>query len=124
MYPQLDYLPRILRPLRLGLFAFLLFIYLVALIFSAAWSLTHNGLWDYAGFGDSRYFVFQYLPTLLGMILLVWLFEIELAVFRIAPLIAWRPNLRKVEAAGRFCHSIHPDLLCQHLLTLALDSQS
>lgn len=61
-------------------------------MFCAIWSRIHTSLWDYGGFGDGRYFVFQYLPTLLGMILLLWLFEIELAVYRIAPFIALTCN--------------------------------
>lgn len=48
----------------------------------------HTGLWSYGSFGDGRYFVFQYLPTLLGMIILLWLIEIEVAVYRVAPFIA------------------------------------
>ncbi|KAL9079040.1 MAG: hypothetical protein Q9157_002055 [Trypethelium eluteriae] len=61
---------------------------LVGLLVSAIWSLTHNGLWNYGTFGDARYFVFEYLPTFLGMILLIWLIQIEIAVYRISPFIA------------------------------------
>ena len=88
MYQPLTHLPSILRPLGLGLFIALLLLYLAALIFTSIWSRIHTGLWAYVAFGDGRYFVFQYLPTLLGMILLLWLFEIEIALYRIAPFIA------------------------------------
>lgn len=87
-HTPLTALPPVLRPLRFGVFVALLAIYLVALIFTAIWSRARTGLCAYGSFGDGTYFVFQYLPTLLGMILLLWLFEIEKAVYRIAPFIA------------------------------------
>ncbi|GAB7359568.1 hypothetical protein MBLNU230_g6755t1 [Neophaeotheca triangularis] len=87
--PKLNFRPAILRPLWLGVFILLLLLYIVALIVCAALSVTGTpGLWDYGSFGDGRYFVFEYLPTLLGMVLLLWLFQIEIAVYRIAPFIA------------------------------------
>lgn len=87
-YAPLTALPPILRPVRLGVFIALLTLYLVALIFTAIWSRVRTGLCSYGSLGDGKYFVFQYLPTLLGMVLLLWLFEIEKAVYRIAPFIA------------------------------------
>jgi len=61
---------------------------LACLIFCAAWSLIRTGLWNYGTFGDARYFVFEYLPTLLGIILFFWVVQIEVAVYRIAPFVA------------------------------------
>ncbi|KAG9608164.1 hypothetical protein KCU77_g3902, partial [Aureobasidium melanogenum] len=87
-YAPLTALPPILRSVRLGIFISLTMLYLVALIFTAIWSRVRTGLCNYGSLGDGTYFVFQYLPTLLGMILLLWLFEIEKAVYRIAPFIA------------------------------------
>lgn len=84
----MTFLPGILRPLSLLIYIVLLTLFLTALLFSAIWSRVHTSLWDYGTFGDGRYFVFQYLPTLIGMVLLLWLFEIEIAVYRIAPFIA------------------------------------
>jgi hypothetical protein len=91
-YPQLSFVPGILRPLCLGLYIFLCVLMLAGLIFSAIWSKRKGGLWEYGSFGDNRYFVFEYLPTLLGMILLVWLIQIEVALQRIGPFIAMAAN--------------------------------
>ena len=74
--------------------------YLVALIFTAVWSRAHRGLWSYGTLGDNRYFVFQYLPSLVGMALLLWLFEIQIAVHRIAPFIALSSNSPQARSRG------------------------
>jgi len=84
----LNFLPGILRPMQLGFFIALVTLYLAALIFVAAWSLVNTGLWSYTGFGNGRYFIFNYLPTLLGTILLLWLFQIQIAITRISPFLA------------------------------------
>lgn len=84
----LNFLPGILRPLNLGIFIALVTLFLAALIFAAIWSLANTGMWSYTGFGNGRYFVFNYLPTLLGTILLLWLFQIQIAVTRISPFLA------------------------------------
>lgn len=84
----LSFLPGILRPVQLGLFITLVTLYLVALIFAAVWSVVNTGLWSYTGFGNGRYFIFNYLPTLLGTILLLWLFQIQIAITRISPFLA------------------------------------
>jgi hypothetical protein len=89
-HAPLHFLPAILRPLWLGLFIFLCLLMLVALIFAAVYSNRNdgNGLWDYNTFGDGRYFIFEYLPTLLGMLLLLWLIQIQTAVQRLMPFIS------------------------------------
>ncbi|KXT15539.1 hypothetical protein AC579_6528 [Pseudocercospora musae] len=90
--PPLNFVPGILRPLALASYALLVSLFLICLIFTAIWSRIKMGLWAYGSFGDARYFVFQYLPTILGMLLLVWLFQIAIAVYRIAPFIAMGPG--------------------------------
>ncbi|KAF1841496.1 uncharacterized protein K460DRAFT_419553 [Cucurbitaria berberidis CBS 394.84] len=89
-HAPLHFLPAILRPLWLGLFIFLCLTILAALIFCAIYSnrSNGNGLWDYNSFGDSRYFVFEYLPTMLGMLILLWLIQIQTALQRIVPFIS------------------------------------
>lgn len=84
----LKFLPGILRPLQLGLFIALILVYLAALVVAAAWSVSNTGLWAYTGFGNGRYFIFNYLPTLLGTVLLLWLFQIQIAVTRISTFLA------------------------------------
>lgn len=89
-HSPLHFVPAILRPVGLGLFIFLCLLMLGGLIASAVLSLRGggNGLWNYNSFGDGRYFVFQYLPTLLGMILFLWLIQIQTALQRIIPFLS------------------------------------
>ncbi|KAH7381689.1 hypothetical protein BKA66DRAFT_122080 [Pyrenochaeta sp. MPI-SDFR-AT-0127] len=93
-HAPLHFLPAILRPLWLGLFIFLCLIILGALIFAAVFSNRSGGkgLWDYITFGDSRYFVFEYLPTLLGVFVLVWVIQIQTALQRIIPFVSMASN--------------------------------
>jgi hypothetical protein len=93
-HSPLHFLPAILRPLWLGLFIFLCLLMLSGLIFAAAYSNRDGGygLWNYETFGDGRFFVFKYLPTLLGMILLVWLLQIQTALQRVMPFISMASN--------------------------------
>lgn len=86
----LHFVPAILRPVWLGLFIFLCLLMLAGLIASAVLSLRDggNGLWDYNSFGDERYFVFEYLPTLLGMIMFLWLIQIQTALQRVVPFLS------------------------------------
>ncbi|KAK6435409.1 hypothetical protein LTR95_008405 [Oleoguttula sp. CCFEE 5521] len=83
----LDFVPGILRPMQLSILLLLVLIFTAGLLFCAIYSLLKTGLWDYGAFGDSRYFVFEYLPTILGMLLLMWTFEVQRAVTRIAPFV-------------------------------------
>jgi hypothetical protein len=56
-----------------------------AVAFCNVWSSHHEGLWDYAGQGGASYFVFQFLPQIVGALIIIWLFVIQAAVYRIAP---------------------------------------
>ena len=84
----LDFLPGILKPLSLMLFILVVLVVLALLLTCAIWSLIHKGIFSYGSFGDSKYFIFEYLPTILGMLILYWLFQIEVAAYRIAPFLA------------------------------------
>ncbi|KZM23279.1 hypothetical protein ST47_g5601 [Ascochyta rabiei] len=89
-YLPLHFVPAILRPVWLGIFIFLCFLMLAGLIASAVLSLRDggNGLWNYNSFGDGRYFVFEYLPTLLGMLVFLWLIQIQTALQRVIPFLS------------------------------------
>jgi hypothetical protein len=89
-HAPLRFRPAILRPLWLGLFILLCLIMTAALVISAIFSLRDGGagLWDYGRFGDGRYFVFQYLPTLIGMLILLWVIQIQVALQRIVPFLS------------------------------------
>ena len=89
----LDFMPGILRPVSLIIFILVVLIVLALLLTAAIWSLVHKGIVNYGTFGDGKYFVFEYLPTMLGMLILYWLFQIEVAAYRIAPFIAMASGL-------------------------------
>ncbi|KAF2856584.1 hypothetical protein T440DRAFT_462834 [Plenodomus tracheiphilus IPT5] len=89
-HAQLHFLPAILRPVWLAFYMFLCLIVLGVLIFAAAYSNRSGGLglWDYVAFGDGRYFIFEYLPTLIGALMLLWLIQIQTALQRVMPFIS------------------------------------
>lgn len=93
-------MPGTLRPVRLGLFLLTVFAYLVCLLIAAIWSRVNGGLTSYGSFGDAKYFVFRYLPILLGMLLLIWLVQVEIALYRIAPFIAMANDHPATRLAG------------------------
>lgn len=75
-------------------------LYMAALIFTAVYSQTHSYIWSYTDFGGPRYFIFQYLPTLIGTVILLWLFEIEIALYRIAPFMALASEQHRARSRG------------------------
>ncbi|KAH7078572.1 hypothetical protein FB567DRAFT_631895 [Paraphoma chrysanthemicola] len=93
-HSSLHFLPAILRPVWLGLFIFICMLMLAGLIFTGVYSNRSGGigLWDYGTFGDGRYFVFEYLPTLLGMVIFLWLIQVQTALQRIMPFISMASN--------------------------------
>ena len=101
-HQPLHFVPAILRPVWLGFFIFTCLLMLAGLIVSAVLSMRNggNGLWNYNSFGDGRYFVFEYLPTLLGMIVFLWLIQIQTALQRVIPFLSMASDLfhRRSEA--------------------------
>jgi hypothetical protein len=75
---------------------------LAAIIFAGVYSTQNRGLWAYEAFGDNRYFVFEYLPTLFGIILLIWLFQIQTAIQRTTPFIAMASESLKQRSEAVF----------------------
>lgn len=110
-HPRLTFLPSILRPLWLGLFILICILMLAGLLFCAIWSRTHDGLWNYDKFGGPRYFVFEYLPQILAMVILLWLVQIQIALVRILPFIAMANGNNKSRAEAGFL-----DLYPEHFL--------
>ena len=84
-YPKLNFVPRALRPLPLAFFILLCLFMIAALIFCNVWSSKHDGLWQYDGVGTSRYFVFQFLPQILALLIIIWLLVIQSAIQRVFP---------------------------------------
>lgn len=98
--PSLKFLPAIIRPLWLSIFLILCLLILAVLLFSGIFSATHTGLYAYTTFGGGRYFTFQYLPTMIGMFMLLWLIQIQIAVQRMAPFIAMASMSSKSRSQG------------------------
>ena len=111
--PPLKFVPGILRPLSLGLFVLVVAGMLVVLLLAAIGSLLRDGLVDYRYFGGPWYFLFQYLPPMLGVIVFFWLVQIQVAVYRIAPFIAMasRDSSRAREEGARLTLSPRTFLL-------------
>lgn len=106
---QYNFRPAILRPLWLAIFTFLCILMLAALIFCAVFSNMDNGagLWDYGVFGDDRYFLFRYLPTLLGALLYLWLIQVQVALQRVIPFISMTSNQHRQRSEAIFL-PLHP----------------
>lgn len=85
LYPPLDYLPLVLRSWALALTVIYCLLMIAGIVFCNVWSRGHDGLWNYVRQGDSRYFVFQFLPQILAAPIIIWSFVIQAAVYRIAP---------------------------------------
>ncbi|KAI1391952.1 uncharacterized protein F4822DRAFT_389018 [Hypoxylon trugodes] len=78
--------PWVLRSQSLLLLATLCLLMVVALIFSAVYSMGHNGLTPYAGtIYGGQYFVFRMLPQLLAIIILIYAQCIISAAFWVLP---------------------------------------
>lgn len=93
-YPKLTYVPLLLRTLPVSLLLSTCLLIIAALIFCNLHSSRSNGLWTYDRIGGRRYFVFQFLPQLVGVLLLVWIFALQAALYRCLPFImlanGWR----------------------------------
>lgn len=117
-FPTLDYLPRALRVTSLIALLVTCLLMAVAIGFSNVWSSRHDGLWQYDDVGTRRYFVFQYLPQLLAMFILLWLFAVQNALYRIIPFLMMhseRPTFTShiLHSAALFpSNYIIPDLWC------------
>ncbi|OJJ75575.1 hypothetical protein ASPBRDRAFT_118194 [Aspergillus brasiliensis CBS 101740] len=85
LYPPLDYVPVVLRSWALAAIIICCLLMIAGLSFCNVWSRRHDGLWDYTGLGGSHYFVMQFLPQILGMVITIWTFVIQAAVYRIMP---------------------------------------
>ena len=86
-HPKLNFVPGILRILPLGALTICCLLVLAGLLFCAIWPTTHSGMWEYDGVGTGRYFVFEYLPTILASLIVIWLLVVQCAIYRIFPFI-------------------------------------
>ncbi|KAK5046722.1 hypothetical protein LTR84_007483 [Exophiala bonariae] len=91
---QLGFIPLPLRLPFLALYLFLCLLMIAALIFNLIFVHGNHGLYDYDGNASPRYFIFKYLPQILGLLLVMWLFVIEAAVYRALPYFCMAPGHR------------------------------
>ncbi len=98
-HPKLNFVPRSLRFLALGAFFFCCLLMVAGILFCAIYPYGHLGLWEYDGTGTSRYFVFEYLPTLLASFIIIWLLIIQCAIHRVAPFLILSSG-RNIENSG------------------------
>ena len=85
-YPDLTFVPTILRPLSMIMIALLCTLMIAAIMFCAIYSTYHHGLlaW-YDGIYGGRYFVFSFLPQILAAVLFMIIQEIMCATRRVLP---------------------------------------
>ncbi|KAL8897997.1 MAG: hypothetical protein Q9192_002301 [Flavoplaca navasiana] len=117
-FPTLNYLPKVLRlPSMLALLICCLLM-IIAIVFSNVWSSQHQGLWQYDHVGTIRYFIFQYLPQLLAIVIIFWLFVVQNALHRIIPFLMMHSEERTftshiLQSAALFPSDyMIPDLWC------------
>lgn len=84
-YPLLNFIPSSLRiPSIAGLITSCLLM-IAALIVSSVWASKHDGLIAYDGLSTSVYFLFEFVPQMLGSIIVLWLLHVQTAAQRILP---------------------------------------
>ena len=98
-HPKLNFVPHSLRFIYLCALIFCCLLMIAGLLFCAIYPYSHLGLWQYDGTGTSRYFVFEYLPTLLASFIIIWLLIIQRAIHRVAPFIILSSG-RNIENSG------------------------
>ena len=85
-YPDLTFVPMILRPFSMIFLIFLCLLMTIALMFCAIYSTYHNGLVAYAGgLTGGQYFLFEFVPQILAAILFLYIEGIITAVARMVP---------------------------------------
>ncbi|RMZ89601.1 hypothetical protein DV736_g3168, partial [Chaetothyriales sp. CBS 134916] len=114
VWAELGFIPFPLRLWPLCVYIFLCLLVITGLLFSNIFALRNHGLYDYDGYATPRYFVFQYLPQMLGMILLIWLFVIEAAIYRTVPYLSMSstgaPHTLLQDSRILPSNFVHPDL--------------
>ena len=91
---SMGYLPWALRPASLSLFALFCVFFMIVLIVCNILSLQRDGLYNYDGTGTRTYFIFQFLPPLLGVVLLYHMFVLQAAVYRTIPFVSMSTGSR------------------------------
>ncbi|MCJ1274380.1 hypothetical protein MMC21_002176 [Puttea exsequens] len=107
-YPRLNFVPRALRILPLAILLLCCALIIAGLLFCAIYPTTHTGLWQYDGVGTARYFVFQYLPTIIASLVIIWTMAIQCAIHRISPFIVLASSRRTSNSGVLYDMTIFP----------------
>ena len=86
-YPPLTFIPGPLRLLPLAALAACCVALIMLLIVSCVIAAKSDGLVNYDGVGTSRYFLVQYLPQLLAVLVVIWLQVTQASIQRILPFV-------------------------------------
>ncbi|KAK3177605.1 hypothetical protein Dsin_032540 [Dipteronia sinensis] len=84
-WKSLGYIPVPLRVSTLAALILLCLFMIAGILYSNIYTIRNSGLYDYDGNSTARYFLFQYLPQLLGIVILLWLFSVQSAMYRVLP---------------------------------------
>ena len=111
-YPDLMFIPTILRPLPMMTIALLCVLMIAAIMFCAIYSTYHNGLAAWAvGIYGGRYFVFSFLPQILAAILMLIIQEVMRASCRILPFTLMAMDDAESRATGLFLNLYRKNFL-------------
>ncbi|KAI9784496.1 MAG: hypothetical protein M1816_000816 [Peltula sp. TS41687] len=97
-YPQLTFLPAILRLPSLIFLIFLCLLMIAGLLFCAIRSRRHSGLWDYTDFRGGRYFLFGFLPQILASLIVLYVLSVKLTLMRLMPFISMASDSVKLRS--------------------------
>jgi Protein of unknown function (DUF3433) len=114
-YPSLSFIPWEIRPIALGILIFLNILMIVGIIFAAVHTLRSHGLWAYEASNSRQYFIFRFLPQILGSILLLCLFSIELAIARVTPFMSMASGSTKLRSKAMFAKLFPSNFLLPRL---------
>lgn len=111
-YPDLMFVPTILRPLSMMTIALLCVLMIVAIMFCAIYSTYHSGLVAWAGgIHGGRYFVFSILPQMLAAVLWMAIQEVMRASRRILPFTLMAMDDAESRSKGLFLNLYQKSLL-------------
>ena len=102
-YPDLNFLPTILRPSFLIATAFVCILMMIAVMLCAIYSIYHTGLVAWAGgIEGGRYFVFSFLPQILAAVMTLLIQEVMRTSRRVLPFTLMAMDRPESRASGLF----------------------
>jgi Protein of unknown function (DUF3433) len=86
-YPPLTFIPRSLQISGIVSLIVPCIVFIGLLTLTMIWAAKKGGLWDYDGVGTGRYFLAEYLPQLLAVLVTIYLIVAQRALQRILPFV-------------------------------------